>query len=326
MTATRERPDAPAPDNGAPSWSELSAFGTTRGVPLWGALLLAAVPTAVGTLLDILIWSQPGLLFKACFFVGSMLAVAFIKRANMFGPMVQPPLVLAMVMPVLVLLTGSGTPKDGGLAAKALAVVNPLIGSFPVMAATTALAVVIGLLRMYVLQRSPHANAEAATKRRPLPKLPPEDGDTPTRKQAAEGRAKRSADRDARRDARRDAKLAAGSAKMAEREAKRPPEGGAKRPPERDPRRGAAKRGDERGAGRPARDGDPRARGQAPGRGARGADPRGRAGDPRAEREGRAVPPGRGAQRPAPGRGRPPEPKAEPPRRPRRPRRDDSFE
>ncbi|WP_346139158.1 DUF6542 domain-containing protein, partial [Saccharopolyspora erythraea] len=251
MTATRERPDAPAPDNGAPSWSELSAFGTTRGVPLWGALLLAAVPTAVGTLLDILIWSQPGLLFKACFFVGSMLAVAFIKRANMFGPMVQPPLVLAMVMPVLVLLTGSGTPKDGGLAAKALAVVNPLIGSFPVMAATTALAVVIGLLRMYVLQRSPHANAEAATKRRPLPKLPPEDGDTPTRKQAAEGRAKRSADRDARRDARRDAKLAAGSAKMAEREAKRPPEGGAKRPPERDPRRGAAKRGDERGAGRP---------------------------------------------------------------------------
>ncbi|MFD0486163.1 DUF6542 domain-containing protein [Saccharopolyspora spinosporotrichia] len=251
MTATRERPDAPAPDNGAPSWSELSAFGTTRGVPLWGALLLAAVPTAVGTLLDILIWSQPGLLFKACFFVGSMLAVAFIKRANMFGPMVQPPLVLAMVMPVLVLLTGSGTPKDGGLAAKALAVVNPLIGSFPVMAATTALAVVIGLLRMYVLQRSPHANAEAATKRRPLPKLPPEDGDTPTRKQAAEGRAKRSADRDARRDARRDAKLAAGSAKMAEREAKRPPEGGAKRP--RSETRAAARRSAATSAGRDAR-------------------------------------------------------------------------
>ncbi|WP_344684472.1 DUF6542 domain-containing protein, partial [Saccharopolyspora taberi] len=216
-------------------------------MPLWGALLLAVVPTALGTVLDILIWSQPGLLFKSCFFVGSVLAVSMVKRKNLFGPMVQPPLVLALVMPVLVLLTGSGTPKDGGMAAKALAVVNPLISSFPVMAATAALSLAIGLARMLVLERSPEAVAEAVTKKRPLPKPPrAEDAERPSRRPAERG-AKR----------------------PPEGGAKRPPEGGAKRPPEggkRPPEAGAKRPAADRGTGRNRRDSaDPRARGQAPG-------------------------------------------------------------
>lgn len=126
MTAIRERQNAPTPDPDVPSWSDRAAFGTFRGVPLWLAILLPVVSTTIGTVLDVVIWSTPGLLFEACFLAGSALAVALVRRKNVFGPMVQPPLIAAIVMPVIVLLTGGGASSDGATA-KALAVVQPLI-------------------------------------------------------------------------------------------------------------------------------------------------------------------------------------------------------
>jgi hypothetical protein len=257
-------------------------------VPLWGAVLLAAVPTAIGTVLDILIWAQPDMLFKACFFVGCVLAVLLVKRRSVFGPMVQPPLVLTIVMPLLVLITGNGVTSGAGVTAKALAVARPLISSFPIMAGATLVALGIGLVRMFVTQKAlpsaEIADSDAATKKRRRPAAP-------ARKKPTEDAKKR----------------------RPEERGKQPRSDGTARP-----QRAQTEGGRAQAPGRP-RSGDTRARGDAPGR-ARGADPR-------AERDGRAVPPRRGAApRQAPGRPRSPEPpQGEPPRRPRRPRRDEQF-
>ncbi|MGI8310143.1 DUF6542 domain-containing protein [Saccharopolyspora hattusasensis] len=260
-------------------------------MPLWGAVLLAAVPTAIGTVIDILIWTQPDILFKACFFVGCVLAVLLVKRRSVFGPMVQPPLVLTIVMPLLVLITGSGVAAGGGITAKALAIARPLISSFPIMAGATIVALGIGLVRMFVIQKARSrpeiSDSDEAAKKRRRP--------TPPRKTPAEDAAKK------RRPEERDRER---GRKPCVEPAGRPQRAQAPQAP------GRARSGDTPN----------KARGDAPGR-ARGAA------EPWPERDGRAVPPRRGsAPRQAPGRPRAAEPpQGEPPRRPRRPRRDERF-
>lgn len=198
MTATRERQNATPAGAGVPPWSERAAFGTSRGVPLWAAILLAVVPTIVGTALGMLISSKPGLLFEACFLVGCTLSVALCRRKNVFGPMVQPPLVAALAMPLVVMVTGKGA-SGGGVTAQALAIVQPLISSFPVMAITTAISVGFGLTRMFLLQpakkRTPADESEIPTKKRkspPAPKADPNE-EPPRRRRPAEGAQKRPA-------------------------------------------------------------------------------------------------------------------------------------
>ncbi|MEB3366060.1 DUF6542 domain-containing protein [Saccharopolyspora mangrovi] len=286
MTAIRESQSASTTGNGAPEWAARSAF-STQGVPLWGAVLLAAVPTAIGTVLDTLIWKQPGFIFKTAFFLGCLAAVLLVQRRSVFGPMVQPPLVLGIVMPVLVLLTGAGSTSGAGLAGKALSVARPLITSFPIMAGATAVALGIGLLRMFVTQKAETdddfdlgVDPDAKTKKaRPVP---------PPRKKPArdeEPRKRPSGDRKPRGDARKPSDDGRGGERRAE---GRQPRGTGPREAQGRPK-GDAPRRDVPPTGRPRPANDPRA------------------GGPRPPRQG------------APGRPRPPEPP--PGGRPRRPGR-----
>lgn len=325
MTATRERQSSSSPVTGAPEWSERSAFGSSRGVPLWAAILLAVVPTALGTLLDVLIWSTPGLLFTACFFVGSVLAVALVRRKMVFGPMVQSPLIVSVVMPLTVLLTGSGA-KSGGASSKVFSVANPLINSFPAMATTAGVALILGLVRMFALEPAPAGDgpdSEAHTKQRRRPKNSGR-GKPEARKRPAEGEANRKPPREGR--------PGEGPSKPPRGEHGRaqPPGQGANRPAadRKRPEQGAA------GANQRPASGGKRPTGEPGGQGNQGGRPRGAPGRPRGGEGkpdgGRSAPPpgqGRGGgPRPAPGRGRPPQeprPGGEPPRRPQRPRRDD---
>ncbi|MBE9375641.1 hypothetical protein IQ251_14405 [Saccharopolyspora sp. HNM0983] len=312
MTATRESQSARRTGDGAPAWSDLTAFGS-KGLPLWAGMLLSAGSTALGTVLDILIWSSPGYLFKALFFVGSLLAVALVRRGSVFGPMVQPPLVLIVVLPLLVVATGSGSgPGGGGLTRSALAIVPPLIGSFPIMAAATAATVVIGLVRMFVTQRAPTEGEPA-----------PNDAATKKRRRPGEQRRKRPPEAGAR-----DRRAAAAGAEEANprRGGKQPERGG--KQPERGGRPasgGGRPQAPERGSGgdRPR----PGAAG-APGRGRPEPPARPRPADGRGGEGGRPEPPRRGGPpRPqAPGRPRPPEPPADPGRRrPRPPYPDERY-
>ena len=126
-----------------------------RGVPWWAAVLCALGLTAVGVFADIERLNRLGIVFQACYFVGCLLAVVLVQRKGLFGPMAQPPLILAVAVPGVVLAAGA-LPTGGGMMATALAVGTPLINGFPTMAITTGLVLAIGAVRL-VTQRRPSA-------------------------------------------------------------------------------------------------------------------------------------------------------------------------
>ena len=62
-----------------------------------------------------------------------MLAIVLVQRRDLFVPMIQPPLLLAVSVLVAIAATGS-LPASGGLVSSAPAVGAPLINGFPAMA------------------------------------------------------------------------------------------------------------------------------------------------------------------------------------------------
>lgn len=113
------------------------------------ALLL----TATGAFVDLERLNRLGVVFQACYFLGCLLAIMVVQRRGLFGPMVQPPLILAVAVPGVVMAAGSQA-ASGGTIATALAVGTPLINGFPTMAITTGCTLAIGIFRL-VTQRAP---------------------------------------------------------------------------------------------------------------------------------------------------------------------------
>lgn len=181
MTAIRDRQSAPDADEVAVPWDERPVVGDRRGLPWWGAVLLAFGLAIVGAIVDVQIGGSLGWLFYTCYVIGSLAAICAVQRRSLFGPMVQPPLILAVTVPGVVLLV-SGLPASSDTLAKALAVGTPLINAFPTMAITTGFTLAIGIFRIY-RERDPKApvkgskaDAAAAAKKRPPAKGPGRDG------------------------------------------------------------------------------------------------------------------------------------------------------
>lgn len=145
-----------------PSWSTSSAMRTVRGIPWWAAVLLALAFTGIGVFVDMERVNRLGVIFQGCYFAGCVVAVLWVQRRSLFGPIVQPPLILALTVPGVV-LSGGGVTGGGGLTAKALAVGTPLINGFPTMAITTACTVIIGCVRL-LRQRPPAPLARRPTR------------------------------------------------------------------------------------------------------------------------------------------------------------------
>lgn len=176
-------------DYDAVPWNYRAIFGEFKGIPWWAAILAALVPAFIGAFIDINSSKTVGWTFYVVFFVGALAAILLVQRRSLFGPMVQPPLVLAATVPTLVLLTGE--PGKGGLSAMALGLGKPLIDSFPVMALTTAVTVGLGILRIF-LQKNPNrpskdevreAKAEIKERSKPVrrPREEPEEDERPRR-------------------------------------------------------------------------------------------------------------------------------------------------
>ncbi len=145
MTSARE--DAVAP--GAVGPGERSVVRTVRGLRWWGALALAAVLTVAGVAVDLLASGELGVVFTACFAGGCILATAWARRDSLFVPLVQPPLLLAVAVPAVVVATGS-LPRSGGTASALLAIGGPLVNGFPTLAITTAICLALGFVRSRV--------------------------------------------------------------------------------------------------------------------------------------------------------------------------------
>lgn len=178
MTTAQERPRG----RYGPAWEDASLFPDRVGVPWWAAVLVAVVMASAGAFADLQRLNRLGLIFQGCYLLGCLLAIVIVQRKGLFGPMVQPPLILAVAVPGVVLLAG-GAPTGAGLPAKALSVATPLINGFPTMAITTVLTVAVGAFRLVVQRRPAAARAgaeHASGGRRPPPRRRPSTGETRT--------------------------------------------------------------------------------------------------------------------------------------------------
>ncbi|GHF46057.1 hypothetical protein FHX82_001637 [Amycolatopsis bartoniae] len=155
MTAIRDRQSDTDADEVAVPWDARPVVGERRGLPWWGAVLLAFGFAVVGAVAGLQLQNGLSLLFDICYFIGAVAAVCAVQRRSLFGPMVQPPLILAITVPLVVLLV-SGLPANSDTLAKALAIGTPLINGFPAMAITTGFTLAIGMVRLY-RERNPEA-------------------------------------------------------------------------------------------------------------------------------------------------------------------------
>ncbi|PRY46743.1 DUF6542 domain-containing protein [Umezawaea tangerina] len=208
MTVTRERLDEQDEDedySDEVAWNDRALFGSFKGLPWWAAVLIAFVLAIVGTFIDVSSSKTVGTVFAILFFLGCGGAIVFVERRSMFGPIVQPPLILAIVVP-LVVVVSDGMPS-GGLSGAALSLGKPLINGFPTMAITTIFTVVVGILRV-TRQRDPNrvtreeareAKADRKADRADHPSRPVAKPKPPVEKARAERPRERDADSGPRR-------------------------------------------------------------------------------------------------------------------------------
>jgi hypothetical protein len=132
---------------------ERSLITSVLGIPPLAAVGLAFGFTALGVFVDLQRIGTVGGVFQALYFSGCVLAMVWVRRRNLFGPLVQPPLLLAVAVPAIVLL-GDGGSTAAGAGQTLLVVGAPLVNSFPTMAVTTGVVLALGIAR-FVLQRAP---------------------------------------------------------------------------------------------------------------------------------------------------------------------------
>ncbi|MBB5852768.1 DUF6542 domain-containing protein [Amycolatopsis umgeniensis] len=281
MTAIRDRQSDPDADDVPVAWDERPLVGARRGLPWWAAVLVGFGLAILGAFIDVMIQKDLGLLFKVCYALGAVVAVVAVQRRGLFGPMVQPPLVLAVTVPGVILLTSDNS-KGSDLLERAFDIGTPLINGFPTMAITTGVTLAIGFFRIY-RERDPDAPVKLKGNAKPERR---EDAKPPV-KPAAAAAGRRPASRTgqtppppSRRGAPRDDAPPRRRPVDDERRPRRDAEPGARKPPPpgRQPRRprppedgGEPRRRDPRGESapgaprrRPPRADDPRRGGQPP--------------------------------------------------------------
>lgn len=147
---TTRSPARPAPSG----WPvlERSILSSVLGLPGYAAIAIAFGFTGLGVFIDLNRIDGLGVVFKGCYFAGCVLAACWVKRRALFGPLVQPPLLLAIAVPGVVLLTSGGPGDSGGLANNLLNIGAPLLNGFPTMATATTFTLAIGIGR-YLMQR-----------------------------------------------------------------------------------------------------------------------------------------------------------------------------
>ena len=151
MTTSPSRPAARSAQPPFGQWpvGDRSLLTSVLGIPPLAAVGLAFGFTALGVFADLQRVGTVGGVFQALYFAGCVLAMTWVRRRNLFAPLVQPPLLLAVAIPAIVLLG-----DEGGAGSTLLSIGAPLVNSFPTMAVTSGVVVALGLVRT-VVQREP---------------------------------------------------------------------------------------------------------------------------------------------------------------------------
>lgn len=136
-----------------------SLLPTVPGVPAYAAVLIAAVCTFVGFLIDALgdVTDLTGT-FSAFYILGCLAAVATVRFRGLFTTMVLPPLLLFVAVPLAYgQLTGSSTVS---LKDVLLNLAMPLVHRFPPMMLATVLVLIVAGIR---IAQNRAENAERGT-------------------------------------------------------------------------------------------------------------------------------------------------------------------
>lgn len=125
---------------------ERSVLPTIRGVPWWGAVLIAVGATTLGAVISADTSSSLGRAFKVCYLLGCVLAALCVRQRALFTAAAQPPLV-AFVVGIVTLYTLSSDSAQG-MRDIVLKVILPIATSFPwiLLAFVLTLAVVVARL------------------------------------------------------------------------------------------------------------------------------------------------------------------------------------
>jgi len=104
---------SPSDSDDAWTTAERSIVPSVLGLSPVIAVAIAAGLTALGVLVDLVRQGTLGFVFTVLYIAGCALAVAWVRRDGLFGPMVAPPLLLAVAVPAVVLLAGDPKPGTG---------------------------------------------------------------------------------------------------------------------------------------------------------------------------------------------------------------------
>lgn len=122
-----------------------------RGLPAWTAVLLTVAVSLTGVAVDSLSGELAGA-FTVAFFVGSVLAVLMVSRRALFVAGVQPPIIMAVLVPLVYVIAGVGGGPGLFSRTQIIAIALPLATRFPLMVTTTIVVVALALIRAFVLE------------------------------------------------------------------------------------------------------------------------------------------------------------------------------
>lgn len=138
-----------------------SAHPTIKGVPWWGAILIAVVASAVGFAIDA--GSGGGALtstFSVFYVMGCLTAVLAVRRNGLFTAAIQPPLLLFVSVPGAYFLMHTKDIK--GIKDLLINCGYPLIERFPLMFFTSAAVLLVAIARRF-FGASPAAHSSSVS-------------------------------------------------------------------------------------------------------------------------------------------------------------------
>ncbi|WP_442903064.1 DUF6542 domain-containing protein [Gordonia sp. 852002-10350_SCH5691597] len=175
-----------------------SVLPNVRGIPWWGAVLVAAAFTAVGAIIDANHSEALGSVFNFFYLVGCVVAVLAVRRRALFTAVAQPPLIAFGVG--VITLYGLNADEASGLKSLIFKVLLPIANDFPWILFTFLVTLALGVGRWYITRGQTLTDSPAPKRRsrgvgtehtfkNPPPKNPTPKDSTSRTSEAARARA-----------------------------------------------------------------------------------------------------------------------------------------
>ncbi len=135
-----------------------SVMPAVRGVPWWGAVLLATGITALGAAIDAGSNDSLGGIYKFCYLVGCVVAALAVRRRALFTAAAQPPLI-AFFVGIATLYGLNSEQASSGLKSLIFKVLLPIAADFPWMLTVFLVTLALVLVRWFLTRGDDDKNS-----------------------------------------------------------------------------------------------------------------------------------------------------------------------